>query len=550
MAELKVIRNGNQRSLSVTWDVRAVLGVIEKMAETQSNPRRGFVVAGRRIDEYAGAVEVALSSAQPVKIHSFEDLRFFVGQNTHIPENLSDAFLTLFRRLPDWALDRFNVACRNGSLGDWDYADFSNELFRHEAPPFSDPDQLRKLVSHLAKGFSGRLVCMHELKLGHTHIHALIPLIAKESEDSAWIFFSSGGYYEAMGLPNIQREYLTHANMVELIAEETKATLDSVDRAITKRASYVYKHELMRSGMTFDQFKENFFELMEVISRADVVKLPDVPRPSNAPFRFYVFHDQLALADDGRDGVIQESLLREVIGELRELINDVLEHHNLSNSSPILNSKIARLGSKLDAIEREGISSPKIVTFGMLASTVKEVLDYESENLFPPAIGAVGGVIEQSLIFINRFDVWRTYVRDSAGYDTVFQSGRVVEVAAGLLRDCASSPGVLATVDQPAITDFIKEISEPGTGVAEAKGLLATVQNMLAVTSTHVRDFLARTAGNFEKAAIRSLLVGGGHILAHFLVSEESPLRILAREMPVVFGWLNSLLDWISALGK
>jgi len=83
---------------------------------------------------------------------------------------------------------------------------------------------------------------------------------------------------------------------------------------------------------------------------------------------------------------------------------------------------------------------------------------------------------------------------------------------------------------------------------AEQSGLIRVGQNLASVVARFLRDVVGRAGkavvdGVYElpKAGVTALMVA-------FLIRNASSWQVLAERYPLIFGWMNGFVSWLSSL--
>jgi len=545
LASIEVHTSGQEFRIEVTWNYEPLVAAIGRLVAQGTAASRVVKVVGRRVNEYSPGAARALSGYSVVHIPTKDAFKQYMISHCVASNDQMADIASLFEPMSDWALDRYNVSSRNGDLWSWSADEVSAKVFAHESSSASSGQKLAKSAQIVAEALRGKVVVVDHIAMTSCRFTALLPLISRASEGSVWVLMDDGGAFRAFSTPVLERDYLNHEDVVSVLATLLNVS-PSVANGLTRRhkgTSFAYDdgHErITRRG--FDD-RVSFY--LKVAGKEKLEELPDVPQPQAAPLQFGIKAGRLELIESASILPSTQEVMSEVVQDLIDLADDVINHHNLSNVAPILSAKATRLRAKLVSLQQSEPSDAKIISLGVLTAALGESLEDQKDDLFSSARGAIKSLSTQSAMFVNRFEAWREYVRSSEALEA-YSDPALVGPAMATLSALVEYRKAIEPAAEAQVRALMSQITEGATS-EERKGLVATVQNILAIAATFAKEVVVKGTVLAGKIVEKAFVTQAAHAAVLFVISAEPMLNALAVAYPKVFWWLPAFVEWLKA---
>ena len=549
MALIRAEEKDGQIHLDIEWNFSNIIDACKRRKEDALTFGTGFKITGRSLFEIKSDLISSISGFDPVILKSDNEIRQYIGKNIELSSDLDGKLELLFRPMSDWVHDRYNVNFRNGRIWDMDESKLSKEMFAREDNLLSHSVVLHQFISAVSKVFYNKTIFLDIVRLRPFLLSAILPIVMQRSVGSIWIVFDSGDNFSGFRLPSISRDYATASDLNRAVSKIIGLSINAAKSLISEKPIYHYSLQNHLNLYTLEEFSQALRYYYDQAEATDLSSAPNIPTPRSAPLEFIVVDGLLDLSDEVGVDKSQETMILAAASEIIDLIDDISNHHNISNVAPILNAKTKRMRDKLSVITSGNFSEGVIIGLGMLTEATHEGYLCERDDLMPGAEGALKGLITQSRIFLNRFNAWRSYLSNSQAGDI---AESVSDVAVKFLTSATQSEELVYPESREKIQDLIEEMNVWPLP-AERAGVLASVQNMLAVSATAVKDAILMGAskivglsGKIARDAMVKLIVDNGlSVLTVFLLANQPLVNELAHAVPALFGWAPDFLVWL-----
>ncbi len=555
MASIRTHFSQNQYAVNISWNTELVSQEIAGMAGGPRD-RNGLIIIGRSVREYWSQVASSMRGPDSVIISDIHDIEQLI-RGVQTPQGrsapgiaLSKAF-EIVRPVREKSLDRYIHWSRRTDLSQWTASEYAERIFGSDQI-FSTTEAINEFVSMFKAALEKRTVLYSVNSADTSYFRILMPLMVRECDTTTWIVGGEDSHTQWLMLPRMEREYLTAADLVNAIANTLNVDQGLVEQVVngempdgTSRTMY----SPSSASFTGPEFSQQLNFWVGRVRRAVDDAIPDVPLPKRAPLEFALSAQGLRLLDSKEPSNLTADDNDLVLEELQAQIADLLDHHNISNSAPILASKMFRLRRHILNLQQSGITSSHVIALGMGVSATLSYLPYEDDDALPKtARGAITTCAGQIEVFINRFESWRSYVVDAAK-DDIETNGQLHGNASIKVLTGIYDSGAFDNDAAKQVMTLISEAAGADVSPSELLGAIRTTQNSLAIMAGFMREQI--TLSNKQLASLdEGTRVALLALFYSVFSTNTDAIQSLATEIPTVFAWLTRFVGWIKSVGR
>jgi hypothetical protein len=290
---------------------------------------------------------------------------------------------------------------------------------------------------------------------------------------------------------------------------------------------------------------QNFFEpRLPFELEGQKIRYPYIPPQILAPLSVTVLNNKYTSLETGGHANISDSI-RDAHSFMVDECSNILGE--LGGNSPKLKKRFEQYKETLGS----SVENLNIVRLGCLGISLRHVFDSARNELIGETSGLLNGFVINHEIFIQKFKKWQEYIAA-----TDIQSIAIID-------DTATAPAAYLSerigtrsemFDQNIITSFreLSELVESSTPAQSSTkrvvnyGLMSALNNLLSKMGEHIVLNMRALGDAIKKTAINKIADVLVKNSIEFLAASRGPLEALAKEFDSLFGWIKSLLDYIS----